>query len=145
MGVKKIYDLGVFTITCTCSLLAYVWIFICLIDYEVTAFEAVLTLSFMPVLLIFAYAADVWKQAQTKKLIDQKFGVQPSLKSMKEPSSTTKYSPVEFYQTLLPLEMGKPVREEDLEKAEEMKAWLAQEFQTSKIHHVDENDLKMKI
>ena len=63
-GVKKIYDMGVFTITCTASMLAYIWTFWCLIDYEVTMLEAWLTLGFMFVLLILAYAADKAKEAQ---------------------------------------------------------------------------------
>jgi len=32
LGVKKIYDMGVFSITCFFSVFAYVWIFICLQD-----------------------------------------------------------------------------------------------------------------
>ena len=31
-GVKKIYDMGVFGITATSSLFAYIWMFICLFD-----------------------------------------------------------------------------------------------------------------
>jgi Ca2+/Na+ antiporter len=31
-GVKKIYDMGVFSITATSSLFAYIWMFICLFD-----------------------------------------------------------------------------------------------------------------
>jgi solute carrier family 8 (sodium/calcium exchanger) len=64
LGVKKIYDMGVFTITCTASMLAYIWAFYCLIDYEVTVLEAWLTLGFMFVLLILAYIADKHKAAQ---------------------------------------------------------------------------------
>ena len=30
VGVKKIYDMGVFSITCFFSMWAYIWIFICL-------------------------------------------------------------------------------------------------------------------
>lgn len=68
LGVKKIYDMGVFTITCTASMLAYIWAFYCLIDYEVTVLEAWLTLGFMFVLLILAYIADKYKAAQAKKI-----------------------------------------------------------------------------
>ena len=31
-GVKKIYDMGVFSVTATTSIFAYVWMFICLQD-----------------------------------------------------------------------------------------------------------------
>ena len=34
-GVKKIDDMGVFIITTTWSVIAYLWLFIALIDYEV--------------------------------------------------------------------------------------------------------------
>ena len=105
-GVKKIYDMGVFTITCTCSMLAYIWTFYCLIDYEVTPLEAFLTLGFMFVLLVAAFAADKCKQAQMKKLQDEKLGPQSSLSSVKNPQNSTKYSPLEFYQLLLPMQMG---------------------------------------
>lgn len=32
VGVKKIYDMGVFTITAISSIFAYIWLFLCLID-----------------------------------------------------------------------------------------------------------------
>ena len=60
--MKKIYDMGVFTITCTFSVLAYIWVFYCLKDYEVDIVEACLTLGFMFVLLIAAYTADKLNQ-----------------------------------------------------------------------------------
>ena len=63
-GVKKIYDMGVFSITCSFSMFAYIWSFYCLMDYEVTGLEAGLTLGFMAVLLISAFAADKYKQKQ---------------------------------------------------------------------------------
>ena len=61
LGVKKIYDMGVFTITCATSLFAYIWVFIALKDFEVTVFEAWVTLLMMPVLLVAAYTADKCK------------------------------------------------------------------------------------
>lgn len=32
IGVKRIYDMRVFAITCTSSLFAYIWLWICLLD-----------------------------------------------------------------------------------------------------------------
>ena len=145
LGVKKIYDMGVFTITCTCSMLAYIWTFYCLIDYEVTQLEAWLTLGFMFVLLIAAYTADKCKQAKMKKIQEQKMGPEPSDKSMKEPKSSTRYSPLEFYQTLLPMQMGQAIKEEEYEKAKEMKEFLKGEFGTDKIQHINEDELKKRI
>lgn len=92
-GVKKIYDMGVFTVTCTFSMFAYIWAFYCLIDYEVTALEAGLTLGFMAILLICAFSADKYKQKQVKKEL-LKMGEEPSMKSVKNPQNSTRYSPL---------------------------------------------------
>ena len=63
LGVKKIYDMGVFTITCATSVFAYIWVFIALRDFEVTPLEAWITLLMMFLLLAAAYTADRCKQA----------------------------------------------------------------------------------
>ena len=58
---KKIYDMGVFTVTCTASFFAYIWMYICLMvssPDEVEMWEAFLTLIFFFILIITAYAAD---------------------------------------------------------------------------------------
>lgn len=117
LGVKKINDMGVFTITCTASMLAYIWAFYCLIDYEVTVTEAWLTLAFMFVLLILAYIADKCKAAQYKKEQEGKLGAEASMNSQKHPEKSTRYSPLEFYQLLLPMQMGQAIKEDELEKA----------------------------
>jgi len=57
-GVKKINDMGVFAITCTSSLWAYIWLFLCVRDMAVTPLEAWLTLIFFALLIGFAFAAD---------------------------------------------------------------------------------------
>ena len=145
LGVKKIYDMGVFTITCTCSMLAYIWAFYCLLDYEVTPLEAGLTLGFMAVLLIAAYSADKYKQRTVSKQQSLQLGDEPSMKSVKDPQNSTRYSPLEFYQLLLPMQMGQPIRAEELDKAKEMKEFLKNEFGTDKIQHIDEDELKKKI
>lgn len=58
---KRVYDMGVFAITATFSLLAYIWLYIVLSVWtpdKVTIVEASLTLAFFFVLLIFAFIAD---------------------------------------------------------------------------------------
>ena len=77
--------------------------------------------------------------------MDKKFGDQPSNKSLINPKNTTRYTPLEFYQLLLPLEMGKPIKADELSKAQEMKKFLTDEFGHDKIQHVDEEELKKKI
>lgn len=61
LGVKKIYDMGVYAITATSSVLAYVWMFYVLMDQNVSVVEAWLTFFFFFVLIVMAYAADKYK------------------------------------------------------------------------------------
>jgi len=57
-GVKKIGKTKVFAVTTVFSILAYVWMYVCLIDEIVTPAEAWITLSLFPVLILMALAAD---------------------------------------------------------------------------------------
>jgi len=61
VGIKKINDMGVFSITATFSILAYIWMFIALLDQEVAMYEAWLTLALFFVLIGFAFGADKYK------------------------------------------------------------------------------------
>jgi solute carrier family 8 (sodium/calcium exchanger) len=61
VGVKKIYDMGVFSITSTVSILAYLWLWYCLVDQNVTTTEASLTFAFFWILLVTCYIADRYK------------------------------------------------------------------------------------
>lgn len=64
VGVKKINDMGVFAITATSSIWAYVWLFIVLIDSEVELWEAWLTLIFFFILILMAFGADKYKASK---------------------------------------------------------------------------------
>lgn len=57
-GVKKINDMGVFSITAAWSLIAYIWLYYVLQDQNVTPAEAWITLGFFFLLIIMAFAAD---------------------------------------------------------------------------------------
>lgn len=57
---KIIKETGVFAITATSSIFAYVWLYICLLDMQVAPYEAWLTFAFFPILVILAYAADYY-------------------------------------------------------------------------------------
>jgi solute carrier family 8 (sodium/calcium exchanger) len=59
LGVKKIYDMRVFTVTCIFSLFAYAWLIVVLKDQQVEPWEGWVTLSFFFLLIGFAYAADL--------------------------------------------------------------------------------------
>ena len=67
LGVKKINDLGVFSITCFSSVGAYLWIFWCLRDFEVQPSEAYITFGLFFVLIIAATATDMINRFRTKK------------------------------------------------------------------------------
>jgi Ca2+/Na+ antiporter len=58
VGVKRIFDMRVFAITCTSSIFAYIWLWIVLLDQYVEVWEGVLTFIYFFILIIFAYYAD---------------------------------------------------------------------------------------
>lgn len=58
LGVKKVQDAGVFAITTTWSIIAYIWLYIVLLDSIVKPWEAYLTLGFFFALILMAYIAD---------------------------------------------------------------------------------------
>jgi len=67
---RKIKQMGVFAITAVCSVFAYAWLLIILLvntPNVVDPWEALLTLAFFPVLVVFAYGADQnwWKNDST--------------------------------------------------------------------------------
>jgi len=66
-GVKKIYDMGVFTVTAGSSIFAYAWLYWVLKDQKVDSTEAWLTFLFFFVLVGLAWGLDRFKAAQMKK------------------------------------------------------------------------------
>lgn len=59
--IRKIKDLGVYTVTASCSVFAYIWLLIILMVTSpdvVEVWEGVLTFVFFPILVVVAYAAD---------------------------------------------------------------------------------------
>jgi solute carrier family 8 (sodium/calcium exchanger) len=57
-GVKKIKMQGVFAVTTSFSIIAYVWMYLVLQDELVEPYEAWITLALMPLLIVVALAAD---------------------------------------------------------------------------------------
>mmetsp|Transcript_2283 Transcript_2283/g.2845 ORF Transcript_2283/g.2845 Transcript_2283/m.2845 type:complete len:254 (-) Transcript_2283:741-1502(-) len=128
LGVKKINDLGVFAITVISSIFAYIWLYICVMGPIITLTEAWLTLSFFFIMLILAYTADKLKaRSEKKKNVDNK--------TEGEDPAVSAYAPIEFYTHLLPEEIGNKKYEKgsDLQKAQEMRDFLKNEFNTDKI------------
>lgn len=69
-GVKKVQDTGVFAITTCWSIIAYIWLYVVLLDGIVKPYEAYLTLGFFFVLIIMAFIADKCRQGTLKKRMD---------------------------------------------------------------------------
>lgn len=65
-GVKKIEKMGVFTVTTIFSILAYVWMYIALMDEIVEPYEAWVTLALFPILILVALIADKMAAGKTK-------------------------------------------------------------------------------
>lgn len=69
-SLKKIDDLGVFAITASASLFAYIWMFVCLQIWtpgEISVWEGVLTFGFFIILIVAAYGADRVNARRLKK------------------------------------------------------------------------------
>lgn len=120
-GVKRIYDMRVFAITCTSSLWAYVWLWIVLMDQMVDLWEGVLTFVFFIILIALAYGADrITSKANAKKEGDDE----------KAPP-VIEYSAYEIYKDLLIEQRGNaPQDEESILKRNKMKTFLKQTMNT---------------
>ena len=160
--MKKIDDLGVFSITATWSVLAYIWLFVVLLDYEVKPWEAYLTFGLFWILLAMAVTADLWRRADMKRKEEERLGKLDTNKELTEDEKTeikkskTKrpadevkrknYEALDFYNSLLPLEKGDRSDDKDLqEKQREMQDFLMKEFGTTKVSLVDKDALKDKL
>lgn len=77
-GIKKIRDLGVFGVTGISSLLAYAWLWICLMDKQISLTEAIITLSAFFVLLGMAFTADKINAKRTRDRQAAKYGLDGS-------------------------------------------------------------------
>ena len=71
LGGKKINDFGVFAITATSSLWAYVWLFIVVQDNAIEAWEAWTTLVMFFILIILAYGADKYHNYTSGMNVDE--------------------------------------------------------------------------
>jgi len=136
-GVKKIYDMGVFSITATFSIWAYVWLFIVLQDQMVSPAEAWITFAFMFILLGMAYGADVYKgKSEAEKLETDESGGIPVID----------YSAVEIFKELIAEKNGQAAKnEEEREKREKMKTFLKMSMKTDAIDKVNLEDLKKAV
>jgi len=73
-GIKKVADTGVFAVTTCWSIIAYVWLYVVLLDGVVKEWEAYLTLSMFFFLIIMAYIADCLRRKTIQDREDDKYG-----------------------------------------------------------------------
>lgn len=133
-GVKRIYDLRVFAITCTSSLWAYIWLWIVLLDQEVSMTEGILTFVFFFILIILAFWADkiTAKKAEKETLMGDKQDI-----------PVIEYSAYEIYKDLLIEQRGNaPQDEESLSKRGKMKDFLKKTMKTDQIDKISLDELK---
>ena len=160
-GVKKILDLGVFTITATFAVLAYCWLFFVLIDYQIEPWEAYCTFGFFWLLLALAVTADILGKKAMKKREEDRIGKLESVELTEDEKAELKksktkrpadectrknYDAIDFYNNLLPLEKGERSDDKEVqEKQREMQDFLLREFGTTKVSFVDKDELKAKL
>ena len=144
-GVKKINEVGVFACTAFFSVFAYVWLYYCLFDGFITPVEAWLTLFFFFLMIGIAYLLDLLGAHQKKKL--QAKQPKETGPKKKEEAPETDFTPLEFYNALIPLEsgLGKAGTEEESKKVEAMKGFLMHHFKTEHVQKINYDDLKQKI
>ena len=139
LGVKKINDMGVFAVTAVFSVFAYVWMWICLMDQQVTQAEAWLTLVFFFVLIGLAFAADKYKSIQDAKK-EALNGVTHENKPQIE------YQAVEIYRELINEMNGHTAKDEsEQKKREKMKNFIKETMHTDQIDRIALQDLKQVI
>ena len=109
--------MGVFSVTATCSVFAYAWMFICLADQNVQVWEAWVTFGFFFVFIGMAFAADRLKAASEKKK-ELMEGTDNELKQ-------ADFTAIELYRELIRDKQGeKPTNEDEKQKRESMKMYL---------------------
>ena len=142
LGVKKIYDLGVFSITATSSVFAYLWLFICLRDQMVEVWEGLLTFIFFFLLIGFSYSADKYKAnqvAKEKNLLDGEGEGDNAI-------STIEFSALEIFRELVKEKQGdKAQSEEQAAQRNKMRQFIKDNLQTDQIDRVNMDELKKAV
>lgn len=122
-GVKKVQDVGVFAITTTWSVIAYIWLYVVLLDGVVKPWEAYLTLGFFFALILMAYIADCLRRKTVQQREDTKYGGDGQAHEQgTEPGKSVDLgnighkTVVDFYNTLLPQEAGQKANDAEEEK-----------------------------
>ena len=150
-GVKKVQDTGVFAITTVWSIIAYIWLYVVLLDSVVEDWEAYLTFAFFFIMIIMAWIADCLRRKTVKAREDAKYGHQHDMAEDAETATKADLgdvrtlNAVDFYNKLLPIEAGEQVKAEDQRVANEMKEFLLVEFGTTKVSEDSKEALKQRL
>lgn len=106
LGVKKVQDTGVFAVTTIWSIVAYIWLYVVLIDGVVKEWEAYVTLGCFFVLILMAYTADCLRARTIKKREDLKYGhdKKPENLSQAQFNDVKTLDAKDFFKKLIPLE-----------------------------------------
>jgi len=128
--VKKIGKTKVFAVTTVFSVLAYVWMYIVLIDEEVKPYEAWITLALFPVLIGLALIAD--KMSDSAEKID--------------PAATLPVmNTLEFIEVLKNDQPEDQMAPGELQRKSTLKNFLKTEMGTDNINEVNLAVLKEKV
>ena len=142
LGVKKINDMGVFSITATSSLFAYIWLFICVSDQEINPTEAWLTFVFFFLLIGLSYGADKYKARKDAEAAEL---VGPGAEGAAA-GGYVQYHAIEIYQELMNEKLGKASKApEDVDKRSEMKKIMRSVQGTDNIEKVNFEEFKKQI
>jgi solute carrier family 8 (sodium/calcium exchanger) len=139
VGVKKIYDMGVFSVTCTWSMWAYIWLFLVVKDNTVDAWEAWVTFAFFFILIGMSYAADRYKARQDESNKDE-------LVEADGMAHYVEYKPLEIYKELMNEKRGIAANDkESVEKRQKMKEIIKSYQKTDNIEQVKFEEFKKQI
>ena len=111
LGVKKVLDTGVYAITTCWSIIAYIWLYVVLLDGIVKEWEAYLTLGFFFLLIIMAYIADCLRKKTLKAREEDRFGHDVNADGdnptkVQHFDNVKTLEAIDFYNKLLPIEGG---------------------------------------
>jgi len=86
-GVRKIADLGVYSITAAFSVLAYLWLLVIVDDEVVQIWEGVVSFLFFPFLVALAYMADIGLFSANRRRVEP----EPQIQSVRAPGFSGEY------------------------------------------------------
>ena len=144
-GVKKIYDMGVFSVTAGSSIFAYAWLYWVLKDQMVDSTEAWLTFVFFFVLVGLAWGLDKFKERTVKREKEERREAGGGDAKSDAPL-VIEHSALEIYRVLIDEKKGlNPTTPAGIEERKKMKEYVKATMGTDQIDKVQLADLKTAI